>query len=115
MSSKNGGSELAKIMKKTKKGKLRLKGGFDKKKKRKKKSKEKQLAKATGSSKEPLTEKRAQELMFKSMGEENLKKLMATSSVPSAKEFMYVGGKYIQKGSASDLLEQRTKKSSDHW
>jgi len=64
---------------------------------------------------QPLTEDRAQALLFKSIGEDNLKKMMANSSVPSAKEFMYVGGRYITKGSASDLLEQRTKKKSDHW
>mmetsp|Transcript_16745 Transcript_16745/g.23441 ORF Transcript_16745/g.23441 Transcript_16745/m.23441 type:complete len:114 (-) Transcript_16745:153-494(-) len=106
--------ELSKVMKKTKKGKLKLKGGFDKKDKRKKKKKSKK-EKTVNDTKQPLTEERAQELMWKSLGEDNLKKLMAQSHVPSAKEFMYVGGRHITKGSASDLLEQRTKKSSDHW
>eukprot|EP00954_Amorphochlora_amoebiformis_P023119 1358025-Amorphochlora_amoeboformis.AAC.1 len=104
---------LSALMKKTKKGKLRLKGGFDKKSKRKKKLKLKKKGEESKSS-APLTEKRAQDL-FKSVGEDNLRKLMKTSSVPSAKEYMYVGGKYIKKGSASFLLEERTKKKSDHW
>ena len=61
----------------------------------------------------PLTESRAREMM--KLGQDNLRKLMATASVPSAKEYMYVGNRYTAQGSASDLLNQRSKKKSDHW
>mmetsp|Transcript_29065 Transcript_29065/g.70897 ORF Transcript_29065/g.70897 Transcript_29065/m.70897 type:complete len:118 (+) Transcript_29065:115-468(+) len=113
----NVGDGLSKMIKKSKGGALRIKGGFDKKTKRNPLKKKKKSKKKKGEAKstEPLTESRAQELMWKSLGEDNLKKLMAASHVPSAKEFMYIGDRYIKKGSASDLLNQRTKTKSDHW
>eukprot|EP00466_Bigelowiella_natans_P011046 jgi/Bigna1/90872/estExt_fgenesh1_pg.C_810091 len=102
---------LSEVMKKTRKGMLKLKGGFDKKDKRAKKRKKK-LKKEKKETAQPLTEDRAQALLFKSIGEDNLKKMMANSSVPSAKEFMYEREKM---GGWEDKDKKKGRRQASRW